>query len=122
MLARLLMRGDFRDPDLANVSITVSEVRISPDLQAATVFVTPLGGANADAVVAALNRVAPWLRGQVGREIRLRRTPALAFTLDTSFERASTIRRALDEPAVARDVVPGESDAAEEPADPAQDE
>lgn len=103
-LARLLVRGEFRDPDLAGVSITVSEVRIGPDLQNATVFVTPLGGGNADAVVAALNRVAPWLRGQVGREVRLRRTPSLGFALDSSFDQASVIDRALGAPTVSRDI------------------
>jgi ribosome-binding factor A len=119
MLARLLMRGELRDPDLANVSITVTEVRIGPDLQNATVFVTPLGGVNADAVVAALNRAAPWLRGQVGREIRLRRTPSLGFALDTSFDRAATIGRTLGEPAVARDVAAPAEAASDPPADPA---
>jgi ribosome-binding factor A len=103
-LARLLMRGELRDPDLTDVPITVTEVRIGPDLHNATVFVTPLGGANAAAVVAALNRAAPWLRGQVGREVRLRHTPALEFTLDSSFDQAATIGRALADPVVARDV------------------
>jgi ribosome-binding factor A len=105
MLARLLMGGDLRDPDLAGVSITVSEVRISPDLYNATVFVTPLGGANGDAVVAALNRASAFLRGQVAREIQLRRAPAFSFTLDESFDQAAAIERALGAPSVARDVV-----------------
>jgi len=102
-LAQILMRGELRDTDLTNVSITVSEVRISPDLYNATVFVTPLGGKNAEAVVAALRRAAPWLRSQVGREVRLRRTPALDFALDVSFDQAASIDRLLETPAVMRD-------------------
>lgn len=98
------MRGDLRDPDLAGVSVTVSEVRIGPDLHNATVFVTPLGGGNAAAVVAALNRAAAWLRGQVGREVRLRHTPALNFALDSSFDQATSIDRLLEQPHVTRDI------------------
>ena len=104
MLARLLMRGEFRDPDLAGVSVTVSEVRISPDLYNATVFVTPLGGGNAEAVVAALNRASAFLRGQVAREVQLRRAPSFSFALDVSFDQAAAIDRALEESTVARDV------------------
>ncbi|MEK9662125.1 MAG: 30S ribosome-binding factor RbfA, partial [Alphaproteobacteria bacterium] len=90
---------------LDGVSVTVTEVRIGPDLRNATVFVTPLGGGNATAVVAALNRAAPWLRSQVGREVRLRHTPALEFALDSSFDQAQTIGRVLTaDPVVARDV------------------
>lgn len=115
MLATLLMRGELRDPDLAGVSVTVSEVRIGPDLRNATVFVTPLGGGNAATVVAALNRAAPWLRGQIGREVRLRHTPALDFALDSSFDQAETIGRVLNaDPVVARDVAAPPDDPAEE--------
>jgi ribosome-binding factor A len=104
LLARILMRGELRDPELTDVSITVSEVRVGPDLHNATVFVTPLGGVNADAVVDALRRAAPWLRGRIGREVRLRHTPALEFALDSSFDRAAAIERVLEDPLVARDV------------------
>ena len=117
MLARLLMGGELRDPDLAGVSITVSEVRISPDLYNATVFVTPLGGANGEAVVAALNRASAFLRGQVAREIQLRRAPAFSFTLDESFDQAAAIERALVAPSVARDVAAFD-DAVPDDADP----
>ncbi len=112
-LAHILMRGELRDPDLANVSITVSEVRISPDLHSATVFVTPLGGGNAEGVVAALRRAAPWLRSQVGRAVRLRQTPALYFALDSSFDQAASIDRLLDAPDVLRNT-PGVRDEAED--------
>jgi ribosome-binding factor A len=103
-LARVLMRGEVRHPDLADVSITVSEVRVSPDLRNATAFVTPLGGGDATVIVAALRRAAPWLRGQIGRELRLRFTPGLEFAADASFDRATAIGRALEHPAVARDI------------------
>ena len=104
------MRGELRDPELSNVSITVSEVRVSPDLHNATAFVTPLGGVNGDGVVAALRRAAPWLRGQVGREVRLRYTPAFDFELDSSFDQAEKIERLLDDPVVRRDTVPPPED------------
>ncbi|HYM30656.1 MAG TPA: 30S ribosome-binding factor RbfA [Candidatus Cybelea sp.] len=106
-LAAVLGRGDIRDPDLANVSITVSEVRVSPDLKSATAFVLPLGGRNADAVLAALGRCAPYLRGQIARAVRLRYAPHLAFKLDDSFDRAGRIDALLREPRVAADVEHG---------------
>ena len=94
-LARILARGGLRDPDLFDVAITVTEVRASPDLRHATAFVTPLGGADMDRVVAALKRAAPYLQGQVGRELRLRFTPSLAFEADRSFDEANRIDRLL---------------------------
>ena len=76
-LAAILMRDELHDPDLAGVSITVSEVRPSPDMKHATVFVTTLNGAGMDTVLPALRRAAPFLRGQVARAVRLRYTPQL---------------------------------------------
>ena len=92
-LSEVLARGELRDPDLVDVSLTVSEVRISPDLRNATAFVMPLGGGGGDrvALLAALNRAGPFLRGRVGKVVRLRFTPALSFQMDTSFEEASKI-------------------------------
>jgi ribosome-binding factor A len=95
MLAQILARGDLHDPELFDVAITVTEVRMSPDLRQATAFVTPLGGADMERVVAALGRAAPFLRGQIGRELRLRYTPALAFEPDRTFEEAGRIDRLL---------------------------
>ena len=94
-LARVLTRGGLRDPELFDVAITVTEVRMSPDLRHATAFVTPLGGAEIERVVAALKRAAPFLQGQVGRDLRLRFTPTLAFEPDRSFEQAGRIDRLL---------------------------
>lgn len=104
VLASILGRGELRDPALAGQSITVSEVRVAPDLMHATVFVTPLGGGDMARVVAALNRASPFLRGQVAKAVQLRRAPELDFTPDTSFDDAHRIEEALRHPAVRRDV------------------
>jgi len=103
-LASILGRGELRDPVLAGQSITVSEVRVAPDLMRATVFVTPLGGGDIAGVVAALNRAAPFLRAQVVKAVQLRRAPELGFVPDTSFDYAHRIEEALRDPAVRRDV------------------
>ena len=105
-LAAIIGRGELRDPDLAGQSITVSEVRVSPDLMRATVFVTPLGGGDIARVVAALNRAAPFLRSQIVKAVKLRRAPEIGFAPDTSFDYASRIDEALRNPAVRRDIVP----------------
>ena len=92
-LARVLARGELRDPHLSDVSLTVTEVRVSPDLKNATAFVVPLGGGELEPVIAALNHAAGFLRGQLGHEVQLRHTPRLSFQADHSFD-----------PRVARDV------------------
>ncbi len=103
-LTAILAREDLRDPDLAGVSVTVSEVRASPDLRQATVFCAPLGGGDPAKTVAALNRCVAFLRGQLGREIALKFTPALRFAADESFDEATRIDRLLKQPDVARDL------------------
>jgi ribosome-binding factor A len=103
-LAAILLRGELHDPDLAGVSITVSEVRPSPDMKHATVFVTTLNGAGMDTVLPALRRAASFLRGQVARAVRLRYTPQLSFQADTSFEYAQKINTLMHQDAVARDL------------------
>jgi ribosome-binding factor A len=95
VIARLLERGALRDPALAMLSITVTEVRVSPDLKNATAFVTPLGGQGGAAAVRALNHASAHLRGLVAAEVRLRHAPRLSFVLDTSFDHASRIDRIL---------------------------
>jgi len=106
-LARILMRGELRDPALTGVPITVSEVRCTPDLKMATAYVLPLGGQNGDEVVTALRRAAAFLRGQVSREVRLKYTPGLRFQIDESFDEASRIDNLLRRPEVARDLIEG---------------
>lgn len=109
-LADLLHRGDFRDPELRALNVTVTEVRISPDLRNATAFVTPLGGHQVDEAVRALRRAAPFFRTQIARAVKLRYVPNLTFEADTSFDYAARIEALLHDPAVARDLAPQDQD------------
>ncbi len=103
-LSDILRGTDIRDPDLAGVSVTVTQVKPSPDMRHATVFVEPLGGLNAPAVLAALNRHRGFLRGELGRAIKLKFTPELRFIEDTSFAEAERIETILHSDKVARDI------------------
>jgi len=103
-LARIFERHELRDPALIDVTLTVTEVRMSPDLKHATVFVMPLAGAHAPESLAGLKRGAPYLRGLVAREVPLRFTPTLSFMLDMSFDHANRINEILHRPEVQRDV------------------
>ena len=103
-LDRILERAHFRDPDLVDVSVTITEVRISADLHNATAFVLPLGGTNKETVIAALRRAAPYLRGQLAREVELRTVPNLTIEPDTSFDYATHIDSLLRRSEVARDL------------------
>ena len=103
-LARILARARLDDPALAGRSFTVTEVRLSPDLKAATAFVVPLGGGDLTGPVAALNRAAGFFRGQVAREVTLRHCPRIAFAADHSFDRAGRIQAILERPHVRRDL------------------
>ena len=89
VLSQLFLRGELSDPELSSVSITISEVRMSPDLINATVYVTQLGVTEPKKhIVEALNRAAPFLRHKIAQRIYLRRVPNLSFEYDTSFEYA----------------------------------
>ncbi len=90
-LAGIFIRGDLRDPDLVGIPITVTEVRAGSDLKSVTAYVMPLGGGEEAAVVAALRRAAPYLRGQLAQEVSLKFTPSLRFELDRSFAEAQRI-------------------------------
>ena len=103
-LARLLRPGELRDPALFDANVTVTEVQLSPDLRNATAFVTPLGGANAADIIAGLRRSAPYLRGRLGKHVRLRRVPNLSFALDSAFDSADRIATVLRSEVVARDL------------------
>jgi ribosome-binding factor A len=113
-LSRLLRDGGCRDPVLRDASITVTEVRISPDLRNATAYVMPLGGANAADIAAGLKRSTPFLRALVARDLPLRYAPNLIFALDETFDRADRISALLARPEVERDLHPqtaeGEND------------
>ena len=107
-LSEILSRQDVRDPELLNRSITVTEVRISPDMKQALVYARPLG-AGPDAcsrVLAALNRSAGFLRGRLGRELTIRHTPELQFMLDESFDTAEAMDKLLRDAHVAQDLKP----------------
>jgi ribosome-binding factor A len=104
VLAVLFERRDFRDPELAEAALTVTEVRMSPDLKHATVFIARLGRSDADALLPALKRAAAYLRGQVAHSLRLRFAPDLSFQPDNALEYATKIDRLLHAPDVARDL------------------
>lgn len=107
-LAEVFMRGDLHEPELANRSITVSEVRPSPDLRQATVYVLPLGGEGADEVIAALTRTRHELRREVNRRVSLKFSPELKFEIDGSFDRLDETRRMFSDPKVRQDLGEGE--------------
>jgi len=103
-LVEILRHENFVDPALAGKSVTISEVRASPDLKHALCFVEPLGGREPDAVIAALNRAARFLRGRLGHNIEMKFTPDLKFVHDDSFDTATHIDRLLADPRVRRDL------------------
>jgi ribosome-binding factor A len=105
VLAELLLRGHWREPVLADARFTVSEVRISPDLRHAVVFVTEFGRELVPARLTALQRVAPQLRGEATRRLRLKYAPDLIFRPDRSFAEAAHIEALLakERSAVAQD-------------------
>lgn len=109
-LTRILERGDLRDPDLAGRPLTLTEVRVSPDLRNATLFVTPFGGGDAAPLVAALKRARSFLRHELAREIDLRHMPELWIEADTSLDNASRIDALLRSPEVRRDLDHVDSD------------
>jgi len=100
----ILREEELADPVLQGVSITISEVRVSPDLRHAHVFAEPLGGKNAVEVVKGLNRVSKFLRGRLGHMIDMKFTPDLKFLHDDSFNTATAIDRLFDDPRVQADL------------------
>jgi ribosome-binding factor A len=120
-LVDILRQGELHDEALEKASVTVTEVRLSPDLKHAVCFVEPLGagvahpdskegsgGAQTGAVVAALNRHARFLRGRLGREIDMKFTPDLKFVHDESFDEAARMDALFNRPEVRRDIEDGE--------------
>ncbi len=103
-LAEMLARGDIHDDILASHVITVPEVRLSPDLKLATVFVIPLGGADIEAVIEALTRHKRFIRGEVAHAVNLKFAPDIRFRRDETFEEASRIDALLASPKVRHDV------------------
>ena len=103
-LAEILREEAILDPALDGVSVTVSEVRMSPDLRHAICFVEPLGGVHSPQVVDALNRHAKFLRGRLGRMIDMKFTPDLKFLHDESFDEAARMNALFENPRVQQDL------------------
>ena len=103
-LADVLRQNEIRDPDLIGVSVTITQVKPSPDMRYATVYCEPLGGQNAKEIVAALNRHKGFLRGEMGHRIATKFTPELRFVEDQSFAEAQKIETILKSPLVQRDL------------------
>jgi ribosome-binding factor A len=112
-LADVLYRNEIRDPDLDGVSVTITQIKPSPDMRYATVYCEPLGGQNGKEIVAALNRHKGFLRGEMGKLISTKFTPDLRFVEDESFAEAEKIETILKSERVSRDLVPPDEDSDE---------
>ena len=108
-LADMFSRGDIHDPVIQSHLITVPEVRMSPDLRLATIYVMPLGGRDMEKVLEALERNKRYVRGEVGRRVNLKFAPEIRFRADDRFDEAERIQRLLQTPVVQRDLS-GEKD------------
>ncbi len=109
-LSDVLARGDIHDPDLNRLSITVGEVRTSPDLRIATAYVLPLGGDNRDEALSALRRNRGELRRAVSKELTLKFSPEIKFEIDETFDRLDDTRRLFEQENVRRDLDRTEDD------------
>jgi ribosome-binding factor A len=103
-LVQLLASDEIRDPDLHGTIVTVTEVRMSPDLRNANIFFVPLGGERAPEILKAFKRATPFIRGRLAQAVQLRVAPQLWFELDKSFEAATRIETVLKDPLVRRDL------------------
>ena len=102
-IAEMLARSEIHDDTLAEHVVTVPEVRISPDLKVATIYIMPLGGEDVKPVLAALDRHKRFIRGEIASAINLKFAPDIRFRFDESFDEATRIDALLDSPAVRRD-------------------
>ena len=103
-LSEMLTRGDVHDPVLEGRLITVPEVRMSPDLRMATIYVMPLGGREIQEVIEALERNKRYLRGEIAHHVNLKFAPDIRFRADERFDEAERIEKLLRTPAVQRDL------------------
>jgi len=103
-LAAMLSRGDIHDPVIEGHLITVPEVRVSPDLRLATIYVMPLGGRDIEKVIEALDRNKRFVRGEIARRVNLKFAPEIRFHVDERFDEAERIEKLLRTPAVRRDL------------------
>ena len=105
-VAEILSQGSVHDPELEGHIVTVPEVRMSPDLKLATIYVMPLGGRDTEIVLKALERNRKFLRGEVARRVNLKFAPDVRFRVDERFDEAERIEKLLRTPAVQRDLAP----------------
>jgi ribosome-binding factor A len=103
-LAAMLSRGDVHDPVIEGHMITVPEVRMSPDLRLATIYIMPLGGRDENDVLAALDRNKRYVRGEIARRVNLKFAPEIRFRIDERFDEAERIEKLLRTPEVQRDL------------------
>lgn len=103
-LSDVLLRGEVHDPELAKISITVGEVRVSPDLRVATAYVAPLGGQGTEEMLKALRRHTGTLRHHIGKVLQIKYTPELRFMHDQTFDRMDETRRLFADERVQRDI------------------
>jgi ribosome-binding factor A len=103
-LAAMLSRGEIYDPVLASHVVTIPEVRLSPDLRLATIYVMPLGGKDVKEVLTALDRHKKYIRGEIAHEVNLKFAPDVRFMADETFDEADRIDELLRSPKVARDL------------------
>ena len=116
VLARIFERETLRDPALANVRLTVTEVRPSADLRHARVYIVPLGGGEMSGILEGLKRVKPYLRREMAAHLTMKFIPDLSFAPDNSFDEAAHILKLLHKPEVARDLrEDGDDDATDKP-------
>ena len=115
-LSDTLSRQEIHDPDLNRMSITVGEVRVSPDLRIATVYALPLGGQGKDEAIAALKRNNYELRRAVARNVLLKNVPELRYQADDTFDRMDEARRLFSDETVQRDIK-ATGDGADQPED-----
>jgi len=116
-LAEVLQRGEIHDPDLNRLSITVGEVRASPDLKIATAFILPLGGEGAQEALDLLRKNRHEIRRVISKKMKLKHSPELRFLIDVTFDRIDDTRRLLAQEAVTRDLQNNADDAFDDSAD-----
>ncbi|HWA18140.1 MAG TPA: 30S ribosome-binding factor RbfA [Devosia sp.] len=109
-LASLFARAEIEDPELEGVTVTVPEVRMSPDLRLATAYVMPLGGEHAAEIAAALNRHQRFIRGRIAPELDLKFAPEIRFLVDETFEEFGRIDALLKSDRVQRDLHPDDDE------------
>jgi ribosome-binding factor A len=113
-MAQLLSRGEINDPVLEQHVVTVSRVKMSPDLKLATIYVMPLGGKDENEVIKALDRHRKYLRGEIAHEVNLKFAPEVRFRIDDSFDNVSKIDALLNSDKVKRDLAPRDDEEEQE--------